>query len=425
MGKNKKKKDREENLEEGALEPRKKKKKKDREAALRLDYESQDRPRVESAPAKKKKKKMKLDRSISSFFGKQARDNLESQVNVVKAKKRSFELSVQDDTESDSDRDSDEAESENLGPGLGPSSKTSTATINWNPSRSRNHTLLISVNGAEDRFPIIFQDKSGQSWSSFLANLKDVMGIPSRETVAITYKLHGTNILLKETTFDAFCFHMGTAEETMHFLSVTTGQSTPSSSLTKIVKRPLQVPEVSAGDSTSEDILKKIEEKEWSKTFISSLSREQRETALRTLLKQLLVDKRCQETNSTLKVVCNHKLRTIAINKTEDPEGLEKKIRSLLTADEIRNFFNKRSKVRAVYGSGDFLLNPLMGQCPICMSLVSLGHLNDIIIKDDKLKTHIDLVHQKDSRNATHKGKIITLTFQTTRCPRKCGTVPF
>ena len=175
--------------------------------------------------------------------------------------------------------------------------------------------------------------------------------------------------------------------------------------------KALQVQEISICDVINENILKTIEGKEWNNTFIACLSKEQRETALRAFLKQLLVNKHCRETNKTTKVACNHKVNTIVIGNTEDPEGLEKKIRSLLTADEIRNFFNKRRKVRAIYGSRTFLLNPLMAQCPICMSLVSVWHFNDIVIKDDKLKLHIDSAHHKDPRNETSKGKIIIITY--------------
>ena len=225
----------------------------------------------------------------------------------------------------------------------------------------------------EQRNAFLSYSKKGacHTWSSFLTNLKDIPGIPDRETLLITYKLHGTNILLRETAFEAFCFHMGTAEETIHFLNATTGQSTPSSSFTKMKQPPkaLQVQEISTCDVTNENILKTIEGKEWNNTFIACLLKEQRETALRAFLKQLLVYKHCRETNKTTKVACNHKVRTIVIANTEDPEGLEKKIRSLLTADEIRNFFNKRSKVRAIFGNGTFLLNPLVAQCPICICL--------------------------------------------------------
>ena len=228
------------------------------------------------------------------------------------------------ETESSSDSDclSDETKSGNVGLGL-PSK-----TVNINRNRSRNHTLLISVNRAEECVLIIFKERAGHAWSSFLTNLKDIAGIPNRETLLITYKLHGTNILLRETTFEASCFHMGTAEETIHFLNATTGQFTPSSSFTKMKQLPeaLQVQEISTCDVINENILKTIEGKEWNNTFIACLSKEQRETALRAFLKQLLVNKHCRETNKTTKVACNHKVNTIVIGNTEDPEGLEKKI---------------------------------------------------------------------------------------------------
>ena len=56
------------------------------------------------------------------------------------------------------------------------------------------------------------------------------------------------------------------------------------------------------------------------------------------------------------------------------PEELPGQLKKLLTACELRKFFDKRAKVRKVYGSADLLLNPLFVQCPI-------GHFNDIMIK--------------------------------------------
>ena len=69
----------------------------------------------------------------------------------------------------------------------------------------------------------------------------------------------------------------------------------------------------------------------------------------------------------------------------EQPDQLKKR----LTACELRKFFDKRAKVRKVYGSADLLLNPLFVQCPICAAVVSLGHFNDIIIKRPNLWQHI------------------------------------
>ena len=348
---------------------------------------------------KEKKTKLKKDRSINSVFEEHVKGTSEVE-SRVKVKETVIAPSPYE-TESDSDSASlsDETKSGNVCLGL-PSK-----TVNVSRNRSRNHTLDF---GKWSRGTLSYHIQR-KGWSDmvkfFFTNLKDIAGIPNRETLLITYKLHDTNILLRETTFEAFCFHMVTAEGTIHFLNATTGQSTPSSSFTKLKQppKPLQVQQISTCDVANENILKKtIEGKEWDNTFIACLSKELREIALRAFLKKLLVNKHCRETNKTTKV------GTIVIG---NPEGLEKKTRSLLTADEIQNFLNKRSKVRAIYGTRTFLLNPLMAQCPICMSLVSLGHFNDIVIKDDKLKLHIDSAHHKDPRNATSKGKIIIITY--------------
>ena len=66
-------------------------------------------------------------------------------------------------------------------------------------------------------------------------------------------------------------------------------------------------------------------------------------------------------------------------------EELPDQLKKLWTACELRKFFDKRAKVRKVYGSADLLLNPLFVQCPICAAVVSLGYFNDIMIKRDNL----------------------------------------
>ena len=76
-------------------------------------------------------------------------------------------------------------------------------------------------------------------------SIKNIAGITNRKTLLITYKLHGTNILLRETTFEAFGFHIGTAEETVHFLNATTGQSTSSFAKMKQPPKHLQIQEIS------------------------------------------------------------------------------------------------------------------------------------------------------------------------------------
>jgi len=75
------------------------------------------------------------------------------------------------------------------------------------------------------------------------------------------------------------------------------------------------------------------------------------------------------------------------------PEELPGQLKKLLTVCELRKFFDKRAKVRKVYGSADLLLNPLIVQCPICAAVVSLGHFNDTMIKRDNLWQHIKSSH--------------------------------
>ena len=85
------------------------------------------------------------------------------------------------ETEFDSDPDSlsDETKSGNLSQGL----PSKTVNVSRNPSR--NHILLISVNGAEEHFPITFKEWAGQAWLSFLTNIKDIAGIPNnKETLS-------------------------------------------------------------------------------------------------------------------------------------------------------------------------------------------------------------------------------------------------
>ena len=126
---------------------------------------------------KKKKTKLKKDRSINSFFQEHVKGTSEVE-SRVKMKKTVTARSPYE-TESDSDSGT---KSGNVG--LGVPSKT----VDVNSNRSRNHTLLISVNGAEERFPIILKERTCQTWSSFLTNLKDIAGIPNRETLLITYQ---------------------------------------------------------------------------------------------------------------------------------------------------------------------------------------------------------------------------------------------
>ena len=79
-----------------------------------------------------------------------------------------------------------------------------------------------------------------------------------------------------------------------------------------------------------------------------------------------------------------------------DPGSLPSKLRSLVSEEEGKEFFEKRCQVREVFGNSQLMLNPLYVQCPICGSIILLGHFNDILQKNDKMKPHLDKVHFKD-----------------------------
>ena len=182
MGKHNKKKD---SLSVEEIEPSKKKKRKDREASLNLESfeRGQDRPH-EFMKKKKKKTKFKKDRSISSFFEEHVKGTSEVESRVKVKKRATGPEPYETEFDSDPYSLSDETKSGNVSQGI----PSKAVNVSRNPSR--NQTLLISINGAEEHFPIIFKDRVGQTWSHFLTNIKAVVEIPNRETLLITYKLH-------------------------------------------------------------------------------------------------------------------------------------------------------------------------------------------------------------------------------------------
>ena len=69
-------------------------------------------------------------------------------------------------------------------------------------------------------------------------------------------------------------------------------------------------------------------------------------------------------------------------------------MKSLLTQTEMRIFCYKRNSLQYVFGNASLLLNTLYTQCPLCGSIISVGHFDELLIKKDKLINHMELVHQ-------------------------------
>ena len=124
----------------------------------------------------------------------------------------------------------------------------------------------------------------------------------------------------------------------------------------------------------NEDILVTIMEKGLDKTFIQSLNKEKRENAFRLTAKSHITEKRCSNPGCSF-----HKQKMVDLSKV-DPGSLSSELKSLVSKEEIEEFFEKRCQVREVFGNSHLLLNPLYIQCPICGSVISLGHFNDILM---------------------------------------------
>ena len=88
-----------------------------------------------------------------------------------------------------------------------------------------------------------------------------------------------------------------------------------------------------------------------------------------------------------------HVIKTIQVG-TLQPRNL----RSLFLKTELAQLFEKRRSFRKIFGNESLLLNQLQAQCPICGSLISLGHFSIIQknVKNDKLNEHVRLVHFAD-----------------------------
>ena len=109
----------------------------------------------------------------------------------------------------------------------------------------------------------------------------------------------------------------------------------------------------------NEDILVAIMEKGWDKTFIQSSNKEKIENAFRLMVKSHINEKRCSNPGCSF-----HKQKMVHLFKV-DPGSLPSKLKSLVSKEEINEFFEKRCQVREVFGNSQLLLNPLYMQCPI------------------------------------------------------------
>ena len=119
-------------------------------------------------------------------------------------------------------------------------------------------------------------------------------------------------------------------------------------------------------------------------------------------MSELLKESKCEKYNTKHK----HILLDHAI---EIDLSLDKKLRTTCSTTEIQNLVDKRNGFQYDFGNASLLLNSLYCQCRLCGSVISLGHFNEILIKNDKLINHVCLVHQNPLNSPT-KGKYDSVT---------------
>ena len=262
------------------------------------------------------------------------------------------------------------------------------------------YTGLIRLDNNDSRIPVLFSLTSScaASFAAFKDKVLEACDLASRKNVQFKYLYNDIRVQLCESTWVAF----------LHFVKSRTDYTVSlelETSLSRKVGVPIQPKEPGKGfraaavssKSPCVSVLKSIVEKEWSSVYIHGLPKKSREEAMRELVTEQLRESHCK----TCPISHTSKVAVAAC-----PEELPGQLKKLLTACELRKFFDKRAKVRKVYGSADLFLNPLFVQCPICAAVVSLGHFNDIMIKRDNLWQHIKSSHVDDLVRSRYRGML-------------------
>ena len=133
-----------------------------------------------------------------------------------------------------------------------------------------------------------------------------------------------------------------------------------------------------------------------------ALSRTDRESVIKKLILNLLKpDTKCDK--------CSHKHKQCLVDHSKETDSsLEKKNEITSYSNRNENFLDKKNSLQYVFRNASLLLNPLYTQCPLCGSIISLGHFNEILIKKDKLTNHMELVHQSPINSHSKVGKLLS-----------------
>ena len=148
-------------------------------------------------------------------------------------------------------------------------------------------------------------------------------------------------------------------------------------------------------NASGKEILKYLDQFEWKPEYLKKFEKFKpaRERAVREIVGKL-------ETKYCEKCPGRH---MVQIFRDMVDDETKMKFQSLFTEVDYNLFKKKRKMVMHVYGNSLLLINPLYVQCPLCCNIVSLGHINEIFIKGDKLVNHLTTIHCRES-NVTVKG---------------------
>ena len=271
-------------------------------------------------------------------------------------------------------------------------------------------TGIVKIQSISCQVPILFS--TTDSWHEFDENIsKDVLD-NKYSSYSISYVCKGVDVLLTKSTWNIFLHCIKTqCPDQMVFINVTgslslltgklCGYNFLSSTASKTAKSSSALGS-SSGVALEEDDTSKTQEEGERNEKLSTMPRSERESSMRKIVSELLKESKCEK--------CNTKHKHVLLDHAIEVDlSLEKKLKPTCSTTEMQNFFYKRNGFQYVFGNASLLLNPLYCQCPLCGSVISLGHFNEILTKNDKLINHVRLVHQ-NPLNSPLKGKYDSVT---------------
>ena len=201
----------------------------------------------------------------------------------------------------------------------------------------------------DSRIPVLFSLTSScaASFFAYKGKVLEACGLSCRKNVQFFYLHNDVKVQLCEITWAAFMqFLKGRTDYTVSLWLETVSSKVSASIQSKEPRKSFLAAMFSSrspheSQNLSNSVLKRIVDKKWSSVYIYELSKRSREEAMRELVTEPLMDSQCKncpisQTSKDAVLAC--------------PEELPDQLKKLLTACELRKFFDKRAKVRKVWG---------------------------------------------------------------------------